>query len=398
MLGIFLSPIYIALNLYVLRWIYIWTGACHTLFQNMCVRIIIALIYLILFTSPLTAFLTKKPKFLRRALKIISNFFLGIFLYVLMVIICTDIVRLILENVFHIGFIHSHSVLVVTGTICFCIILLINLYGIFHAKHIKTTHYDILINKKVPDLDNLKIILIADAHFGYNTGTLQTHKIVKKINRQHPDLVCIAGDIFDNEYDAIKNPEKIQKIMHSLKSKYGVYACWGNHDINEKIFGGFTFKPKKDHIDELIDDRMKNFLKASNIKLLEDENILIDKKFYLLGRKDADASKKLNSPRLSPNELTKNLDLDKPILLMDHQPKELIELSKAGVDLDLSGHTHNGQIFPLNIPTKMIWKNSYGLMHIDKMINITTSGVGVWGPSMRIGSDNEICVIDVHFS
>ena len=99
----------------------------------------------------------------------------------------------------------------------------------------KTTPYEINVEKTVDGMDSLKIVLLADTHFGYSMGTAQAKRIVKKINTENPDVVCIAGDIFDNEYDAISKPDKLKEILKGIKSKYGVYACWGNHDLNEPI-------------------------------------------------------------------------------------------------------------------------------------------------------------------
>lgn len=325
MLAIYLAPVYILLNLYVLRWSYLWIGNCHHLFQSTVFRVILAIVYVLISTTPLTGFLIKKPASLHRILKVTSNYFLGIFMYILM------------------------------------------------------------------------IVLIADTHFGYNAGTIHAKEIVKKINKQNPDLVCIAGDIFDNEYEAIHEPKKVKKILRKINSRYGVYACWGNHDLNEPILAGFTFNPGKEGAESLKDPRMREFLKDSNIQLLEDEAVLIDNSFYVVGRKDASLIEKIEEKRKTPAQLTEKLDKDKPIIFIDHQPKELQEIADAGVDLDLCGHTHDGQTFPGNITIKFLWENPCGYLQKGSMHNIVTSGSGVWGPAMRVGTNSEICTINVTF-
>lgn len=138
-------------------------------------------------------------------------------------------------------------------------------------------------------MDSLKIVLLADTHFGYSMGTAQAKRIVKKINTENPDVVCIAGDIFDNEYDAISKPDKLKEILKGIKSKYGVYACWGNHDLNEPILAGFTFNGTEDNYN---DPRMEEFLTDAGIHLLDDESVLIDNKFYIVGRRDASRCEK----------------------------------------------------------------------------------------------------------
>lgn len=328
-------------------------------------------------------------------LKITGNYFLGIFLYTLIIILLADFGRILLKYVFHASWIHSRTAFTVAGAICALLILLLSACGIFHAKYIKTTSYDVIINKTIPECTSMKVVLLADTHFGYNAGVLHARELVRKINKQKPDLVCIAGDIFDNEYDAVRNPEKLEKTLRGIKSTYGVYACWGNHDLNEEILAGFTFKHKDGDLSDIKDPRMKKFLEDSNIHILEDESVLINDQFYVIGRKDASLTEKIHETRKAPAQLTEKLDRDKPIIMIDHQPKELQELADAGVDLDLCGHTHNGQTFPGNFTIKLMWENPCGLLSKDNMTNITTSGAGVWGPAMRIGTDSEICSINI---
>lgn len=395
MIAIYLSPIYLLLNLYILRWAYLWMGTCHSILRTLGFRLIFAVIYVLLSTSLLTGFLIKNPKSLHRMLKITGNYFLGIFLYTLIIILLADFGRILLKYVFHASWIHSRTAFTVAGAICALLILLLSACGIFHAKYIKTTSYDVIINKTIPECTSMKVVLLADTHFGYNAGVLHARELVRKINKQKPDLVCIAGDIFDNEYDAIRNPEKLEQTLRGIKSTYGVYACWGNHDLNEEILAGFTFKHKDGDLSDIKDPRMKKFLKDSNIHILEDESILINDQFYVIGRKDASLTEKIHETRKAPAQLTEKLDRDKPIIMIDHQPKELQELADAGVDLDLCGHTHDGQTFPGNFTIKLMWENPCGLLIKDNMTNITTSGAGVWGPAMRIGTDSEICSINI---
>lgn len=395
MIAIYLSPIYLLLNLYILRWAYLWMGTCHSILRTLGFRLIFAVIYVLLSTSLLTGFLIKNPKSLHRMLKITGNYFLGIFLYTLIIILLADFGRILLKYVFHASWIHSRTAFTVAGAICALLILLLSACGIFHAKYIKTTSYDVIINKTIPERTSMKVVLLADTHFGYNAGVLHARELVRKINKQKPDLVCIAGDIFDNEYDAVRDPEKLEKTLRGIKSTYGVYACWGNHDLNEEILAGFTFKHKDGDLSDIKDPHMKKFLEDSNIHILEDESVLINDQFYVIGRKDASLTEKIHETRKAPAQLTEKLDRDKPIIMIDHQPKELQELADAGVDLDLCGHTHDGQTFPGNFTIKLMWENPCGLLIKDNMTNITTSGAGVWGPAMRIGTDSEICSINI---
>lgn len=395
MAALFLAPVYILVNVYIVRWIFKWMGACNYLFQSTWFQIIFAGIYIFLASSLLTGFLIKKPRRLHTFLKNTGNYFLGIFMYILMTVGIVDLCRLILKYLFHASWIESKMAFVITGCICSLFIITISAYGIIHTWKLKITSYHVSVNKKVSNTSGIKIVLLADMHFGQNVSHLHAKQMVKKINALKPDLVCIAGDVFDNDYDSIGYPEKVVKYLRRIQSVYGTYACWGNHDLNEPILAGFTFKGGKK---DLLDDRMEHLLKDAGIHLLEDEAVLVDDKFYIVGRNDAERSKKLNFRRLTPAQLTQNLNQSKPIIFIDHQPKELQEIADAGADLDLCGHTHNGQMFPGNLTIHLFWKNACGYLKKDRLHNIVTSGSGVWGPNMRIGTDNEICLIQVDFA
>ena len=394
MTAFLLAPFYILVNVYVVRWMIRWMGACSHIFQSAVFRAVFIIFYILIASSLLTGFLINKPEFLHRILKNTGNYFLGTFLYIILVIVVVDLVRLILKYVFHARFLEFRITFVITGFVCMALIILISVYGILHVGTIKVTPYEVTVNKKVKDMDSLKIVLLADTHFGYSINCRHAQKMVEKINAQDPDIVCIAGDIFDNDYDAISDPEGVCNALKSIKSRYGVYACWGNHDLDEPILAGFTFGGKKK---DQADPRMEQLLRDANIHLLTDEAELIDDKFYVVGRNDSSRTHKLGGQRLSPAQLTKDLDLDKPVIFIDHQPKQLQETADAGADLDLCGHTHDGQIFPGNLFIHLFWENSFGYLKKDKMHNIVTSGVGVWGPDMRVGTNCEICPITVHF-
>ncbi len=394
MTAFLLAPFYILVNVYVVRWMIRWMGACSHIFQSAVFRAVFIIFYILIASSLLTGFLINKPEFLHRILKTTGNYFLGTFLYIILVIVVGDLIRLILKYVFHARFLEFRSTFVITGFVCMALIILISVYGILHVGTIKVTPYEVTVNKKVKDMDSLKIVLLADTHFGYSINCRHAQKMAEKINAQDPDIVCIAGDIFDNDYDAISDPEGVCNALKSIKSRYGVYACWGNHDLDEPILAGFTFGGKKK---DQADPRMEQLLRDANIHLLTDEAELIDDKFYVVGRNDSSRTHKLGGQRLSPAQLTKDLDLDKPVIFIDHQPKQLQETADAGADLDLCGHTHDGQIFPGNLFIHLFWENSFGYLKKDNMHNIVTSGVGVWGPDMRVGTNCEICPITVHF-
>ena len=165
---------------------------------------------------------------------------------------------------------------------------MVSIYGVLHARRVYVRQDPVVIEKS-SSLPGLKIALIADLHLGYNSTKSHVRKIVDTINSQNVDLVCIAGDLFDNDYNAIKDPDEVADILSGIKSRYGTYACWGNHDVSEKILAGFTF-PQKETI--VRDGRFTEFLHHAGITMLEDETVCIDNAFYLVGRRDKDMAKK----------------------------------------------------------------------------------------------------------
>ena len=204
--------------------------------------------------------------------------------------------------------------------------------------------------------------------------------------------MVFAGDIVDNDYYAVSDAEKTAETLSRINSKYGVYGCYGNHDVKETLIGGFTVS-----LDEeaKIPPEVEEFVQRAGIKILQDESETVAGDIILLGRYDASKPNSSSGKRASIDQLTEDLDKKKLIICIDHQPSQLQEKASAGVDLDLCGHTHDGQIFPGNITINFFWDNPYGLLKVDDMYSIVTSGVGVWGPAMRVGTDSEIAVIDI---
>lgn len=391
MLAVYLSPLYLLVSLYLLHRIFLWLSDLHPVFQHKAFRITAAILYLLTAFSPGIGFLVPAGD-VQRILKELGYYWMGIMLYAVLIVAAADLIRLITKRLQRHPFRRMRPAL--AGTICFLLTAAVSIYGMVNARLIRITPYEVSVDKQAGALDSLRIALVADLHLGYNVGTSQMRQMVSKINAQKPDLVVIAGDIFDNEYEALDDPDTLARILSGIQSTYGTYACYGNHDIQEPILAGFTF-PKEGK--KMSDLRMDAFLAQSGITLLRDETILIDDAFYLCGRPDYERPGRGVTERKTPEEITSGLNPDKPLIVIDHEPRELDELSEAGVDLDLCGHTHDGQIFPVNLITNLVWENACGYLQKGNMHNIVTSGVGVFGPNMRVATKSEICILDVTF-
>lgn len=385
------ASIYILANIYMLIRIIKFMSVIHERLKHPAVWTAVIVVYVAFMTAPLTGYLIEAEPY-HRLLMRTGNIWLGVVGTAIAVTAIMDIARIILNRTVWKDDWPSEKRHRIGGAAAGVIIFCICFYGLSHGTEVYTNSQSINLKGQAGEvLDGMRIVLIADTHFGYNTDMKHVKKIVDEVNRADADMVVIAGDIFDNSYDAMNDPDGIAAELAEMKSTYGTYACWGNHDIPEKLLAGFTVDSGR-HTE---DGRFYDFLEKADIKMLEDEKILIDGRFWLVGRQDPAMSVKLGTERMTPDEILEGTQ-DRPVIVMDHQPSELEELAAAGADIDLSGHTHNGQIFPGTLTVKIPWKNPYGVMKIDGMYSCVTSGAGLWGPPMRIGTDCEVMVIDIN--
>ena len=395
MIFLFLLPFYLGVSSYMMFRFFYWMKHCNHRFNWLRFKVPFAVVYLFMALSPVIAFLLPKSA-VAIVIRRISTYWIGILLYSLLYVVLFDLLRLIAKHtklkntlLFSRGSVISIGSVVVACAVATC------LYGIFNARNIKVNEYSVTVNKSCGSDKHLKAVLVADLHMGYAIGVDHITNMVEKINQQDADIVIIAGDIFDNSYDGMDDPEGIKAQLKSIKSKYGVYAVYGNHDIDEKILMGFTFDWGGK---QLHSEKMTNFMKECNIKLINDESVLINDEFYLVGRRDTDKPGTEDGTRAEISELTKDLDKTKPIFVLSHEPDELQKTADAGADIDFSGHTHDGQLFPGNLTIGLFWENPCGMIKKDNMYSIVTSGVGVYGTFMRVGTDAEICSVDIDFA
>ncbi|WP_430597711.1 metallophosphoesterase [Enterococcus sp. AZ177] len=252
-------------------------------------------------------------------------------------------------------------------------------YGSWQAQQIKTVSYQVVINEPTNQQQKkINAVLISDLHLGYVNDVKKLGKIVNKINQLHPDIVFISGDLFDGNYNALQDPQGMEKEFKRLSSTYGTYLCWGNHDAGE------TF------------EKMRALVEASNITLLEDEMTVVGEEILVVGRKDSRPIGSQDGGRKNMQEQFKKVGNKLPKIILDHQPSTIEEYEQAN-ELILSGHTHQGQIFPFNLVTKAYFTVDYGYYRKNKNSPqvIVSSGVGTWGPPMRIGTQSEIVQIEI---
>lgn len=367
----FILALYGGANFYTGRKIFNWLKLIYPDLN----RMIFTVIY-VFFASSLVLVSLPLSTAIKGIMSWIGSHWMGIFVYLLLFFLVADFVILLGSSLKIIPAPKPPSIHYVAGLAVILLTVGFVSYGIYNANQIKHVSYDIQTNKAA----DMKIVMISDLHLGAVNSEKRLASMVKQINALQPDIVAIAGDIFNDDYHAIQNPEKAIELLKSIEATYGVYGCLGNHDA------GKTF------------DKMIHFLERSNIKLLNDEYVMIDERLVLFGR--VDPSPIGGFGELNRKEITEKialLDMDMPIVVMDHTPSNLKEYGEK-IDLVLAGHTHKGQIFPVNFITNAVFDVDYGYYKKDAASPhvIVTSGVGTWGMPMRVGSNNEIVSIHLH--
>ncbi|MDP4145541.1 MAG: metallophosphoesterase [Bacillota bacterium] len=321
------------------------------------------------------------PHYIRSPFTVIGVYWMSAFFYLLLLLPIADILRFIFHKTAlgktsignFLSFIYGNGLIVV--------ILVIGLifYGMYNASHTVVTDYSLNIDKKAGKIKTLNIAMVSDIHLGSGINNKKLSDMVDSINKLNPDIIFLCGDIID-ENTSTSEKKYMTSAFKNLKSKYGVYAIAGNHE---------------NYSNDLND--LANNYKESNVKLLLDETVIVDNSFVVIGRMDASFSRGEGNNRKDIKQLLSKLDPSLPIINLDHQPVSLDEAEKNGIDLQLSGHTHKGQIFPLNLITKKIYVDDYGYYKKDNYQLIVSSGYGTWGPPIRIDTKGEIVNIKVKF-
>lgn len=300
---------------------------------------------------------------------------LAILAYLLILFATVDIIKFIFKKIGFRGQTRNYlSVAYGNGIAIFIIVLIIFCFGFWNATHLVITNYNININKNAGKIKSLNVVMVADVHMGIMIKENGIDKMVNSINKLKPDIVFFCGDIVDES--TTENLKKYYgNAFKNIKSKYGVYYITGNHEY-------------ANNLDETI-----KYMKEGHVNVLQDSAVKIGNNFYVVGKNDAASREKTKSL----NEILKGTNKSLPIIELNHRPVGLHEAEKENVDLQLSGHTHEGQFFPNNLITKLIYEDDYGYLKKDNFNLIVTSGYGTWGPPIRVCTKSEIVHITINF-
>ncbi len=344
-------------------------------------------------------------KFVMAAL---GNLWLGVFFYLglLCVIISAGLVLAYHFSGGNLGLKENFAPYLLLSVVSLALIL--NIYGAMHAQDVQLTELDVEIDKplifreetdragEVSERKDLKIVLIADMHMSVNSDPKHIQKAVDLVNAQNPDLVIAAGDFLTSSYYGLKDPDRYSAILREINARYGKYAVYGNHDLEEPLLGGFpmTGRDKAYRSEEVI-----SFIGSCGFQMLSDKVLeAADGALILVGREDGEKTGRGTEERMTAAELMEGIDTSRPVLVVEHEPVDFQNLAEAGADLVLSGHTHAGQFFPITRFTHLFNENNYGLKEVHGLQSVVTSGIGYYGPPIRLGCDSEVMLLNVHFS
>ncbi|NCA76041.1 MAG: metallophosphoesterase [Alphaproteobacteria bacterium] len=311
----------------------------------------------------------------------IGSFWLAFLLYFTLAALLADLVRFLnhfihfLPSALLADYGRSKMILLISviGMVAMVVVA-----GYINARNPRIKKLNLHIAKTVTGSRELNLVMASDIHLGTLIAKRKANKLVAAINSLNPDLVLFAGDVVDEDLTPVIM-NNLGANLSQIRAKLGVYAIPGNHEY----IGGA--------------EPAIRYLEEHGVKVLRDTSIRIDNRFYLVGRDDRDKQRFTGKARRELGELMKGVDHSCPVILMDHQPFHLDQTVHEKIDLQLSGHTHHGQIWPLNLITSAMYEVSSGYLKKGDTHFYVSNGFGTWGPPIRLGNRPEIVQIKLTF-
>jgi len=243
------------------------------------------------------------------------------------------------------------------------------LYGVLDARRVRVTEITVNLPNLPRSWRGRTAALVSDVHLGHVNGAAFLRRVVAKIEQMSPDIVFITGDLFDGTK---VNIEDVVSPLKQLSVRYGAYFVTGNHE---------EFSDPMKYIEAI---------KGAGVGVLDNQKIVVDG-LQIVGVNDSDSAKPAHFRSILAQA---GINQNRASILLSHAPHALAEAERAGVSLQLSGHTHGGQLFPFTwFARKIFGKHTYGLSRFGKVMVYTSSGAGTWGPPMRVGTHPEIVLI-----
>jgi len=361
---------------YIIPNIYVFLRIWH-LFINKGYKLRYTLIYILLTSVyPLSNLFSQGDAgSIADIIRATGEYILPFYLYLFLSVLIFDIFLLLnlLLKIVPSGILRSTRFKKICLSSILSVSVLVVIAGIINFNTIRTSEYNIEVPRKSSKINHLKIAFVADFHLKEGVSISFVERFAKRIAEINPDLMVFGGDIVEGDRNDGKL-NQFEKLFSEIKAKYGVFAVLGNHEHYAGQDKG-------------------SFFSKSGMKVLCDSIIVIDSSFNLAGRNDSHFIS-----RKTVTELLRSATDSLPIILLDHRPTEIDEVSKTSADVQLSGHTHNGQLFPINLITRKVYELSWGYMKIGNTHFFVTSGIRLWGPLVRTTGKSEIMIINITFA
>ncbi len=308
----------------------------------------------------------------------LGSYWMGAMLYLTLLFLLADILRGIVslvpvaENIRFGWNSDKGRVAVVT---LYALTAIILSFGYYFAKSPVVRFQQIVVEKSLIG-GPLRAVLVSDLHLGMMISNGRLERLVELVNKQKPDVLLLAGDVFDEDLGPVIE-NNLGDLLKNFTPKYGSFAVLGNHEF----YGNA--------------EAAQEYLEQHRITVLRDSVVHLKNGVTIVGREDI-TNEQMNRIRRKPiGELITNSDTNGLVLLLDHQPYNLNDVVGSGVDLQVSGHTHHGQMWPLNYITSAIFTISSGYGKLGETHFFVSSGFGTWGPPFRTNSRSEIVVLDI---
>ncbi len=310
-----------------------------------------------------------------------GSFWFAAMLYVILFLLGFDVLRLV-DHFFGIlpAFVTAHyeTTKQIAAMTVVAVVLVLIAAGYVNASTTDVRMLDLDLEKRANGGTPLHLVVASDIHLGTIIGRTRLERLVETINGLHPDIILLPGDIVDEDLAPVI-AEDLGSSLRKLEAQFGVYAVTGNHEF----IGGV--------------EEACRYLSDHGITILRDRSVALDNGLVIVGREDRSIAQFTGNRRRSLSSLMAGVDTSCPVILMDHQPIGLREAQDGGIDLQLSGHTHHGQLWPLSVITRMVYEVSWGYLRKDHTHYFVSCGVGTWGPPVRIGNRPEIISITLRF-
>ena len=314
----------------------------------------------------LTRYLDRVPMGMARVVYNVGNKSLIVIAYLLMVFLVVDVLRLV----------HVVPTAWVRDNWWACGVLLVALGAVFVYGGVHYHHKErvaLSLDSHGKEVGPVRLVALSDLHLGYHNGRKELARWVDLVNAEHPDAVLLAGDLVDRSLRPLLAEDMAAELR---RIEAPVYACLGNHEY---------------YADYYTPGEVEQFYRDANITLLQDSAATLGN-IVVLGRDDRTNPRRLSVKRLKEKCLVPTTSY---LILLDHQPYRLEEAEKAGVDLQLSGHTHRGQVWPVSWITDALYECSWGSLRKGATDYYVSSGLGIWGAKYRIGTQSEYVVVDI---